>query len=130
MNNENIWMLCAPTLSQEFNGFAQKVKIAVYQSEGYGRVKGDFDLVAPIEQLEKLKTENADLKARLARVEGEYAKEQEVAAFYGNEENWDLCEDEVTGQQRSCIVDSDDPGGEVYGGKRATQRIKERKEFE
>ena len=59
------------------------------------------------------------------KLKAELVKERECVDYYAGDV-WDICEDEVSGQQRSCIDNSDDDGGEIFGGKRAIQRQKER----
>lgn len=65
------------------------------------------------------------LKEKIKLLEAELAKERGVVDYYGSD-IWDLCEDIVSGNQRSCIQYGDDDGSDIFGGVRARQRIKER----
>lgn len=67
----------------------------------------------------KLEKENAELKAKLAHVE----RELKVTEFYADQSHWD---------DRIIILTTDEESTKQHdhcGGKRARQRIKERKEF-
>ena len=77
------------------------------------------------EENAKLKVELGDALELLCNTQDELKKEMLVTDYYASD-IWDICEDEVSGQQRSCIDNSDDDGGEIFGGKRARQRQKER----
>ena len=94
-----------------------------------------FDMSDSIEYIkvdvfEKLETENAELKARLAHVENELKLEQEVVEFYGELDNWNTSYDDFAIDSDYEPFEVDDDGDSIYfGGKRARQRIKERKEF-
>lgn len=81
-------------------------------------------------------TRHQRTKDKLAHVESEYAKEQGIVDFYGDTGNWDAqVDNESDCLYEGIIIESDiyNPWGDSgisVGGKRARQRIKERKEFE
>lgn len=77
-----------------------------------------------------------ELKARLAHVESEYAKECEVTEFYGDMGNWHDRSERTDGDYQDSILDDDEllredqwQERQYVASKRARQRIKERKEF-
>lgn len=86
------------------------------------------------EKISKLEEENAELKTKLVHVESEYAKEREVLNFYGDDANWLSIQVGygnrimIKPKDMDFLNEEDDDATEV-GGKRARQRIKERKEF-
>ena len=105
---------------QKGSSFEAKLYLAFNDMESiFSNERQGFKL-----KISKLEAENAELKARLAHVENELEKEREVVEFYGDCKNVDYCTSNEWIEEVSCVA-----GYYDEFGKRARQRIKERKEF-
>lgn len=89
-----------------------------------------------IEKISQLEKENSKLKAKLAHVERELEEERRVVGFYADMRNWHDRSERTDGDFQDSIYDDDEflredqwQEKQYIAGKRARQRIKERKEF-